>query len=79
MGVAGRRNKHAEKMKQKRAAKLAKKAKYAALAGTSKKSKRQKVKTALSGIYKHAHRMADCGNPGCKKCGVRATRKLVAA
>jgi hypothetical protein len=69
MSKAGKARKHDEKMKKKRAAKAAKRAKYAALKGTSKKGKRQLAyKSAVSGNFKHAHTMSNCGNPGCKKC-----------
>lgn len=68
MGVAGRKRKHSEKMKQKRAAKAAKKAKYQALAGTSRKSKKQGNKSQIAGMLKNAHAMGNCGNPGCKRC-----------
>jgi hypothetical protein len=65
---ANRAKKHAEKMRKKRAEKAARKSQYAALAGTSKKKKKQGKKVLTAGIYKHAHRMACCGNPGCKRC-----------
>lgn len=60
--------KHAVKMARKKAEKMARKAKYEALKGTSKKKKRQGKKSKVSGTYKHAHIMSNCGNPGCKKC-----------
>lgn len=63
-----KKTKHDEKMKRKRAEKAARKAQYEALAGTSKKKKKQGKKELTAGIYKHAHRMADCGNVGCKRC-----------
>lgn len=60
--------KHDAKMKARKAAKAAKKAKYLALAGTSRKSKRQHTGNGVSGTYKNAHIMDNCGNPGCSKC-----------
>ncbi len=68
MSKSGKARKHAAKMLRKKNAKAAKRAKYASLAGTSKKNKRQTKKSVVSGVYKHAHIMANCGNPGCKKC-----------
>lgn len=72
MGKTGRAKKHEDRMKQKRALKAAKKAKYLALAGTSKKSKncakRARALGAKEKNYKHAHRVANCGNVGCKRC-----------
>ena len=68
MGKAGRKSKHDEKMKKKRALKAQKKAAYLALAGTGKRKKKRASQSKVSGIYKHAHIMADCGNPGCKRC-----------
>ena len=77
MGKTSRKQKHSEKMKKKRAQKLARKAKYLALAGTSKKTKRVfKKKSKVSGIYKNAHIMGNCGNPGCKKCFPQFVRKI---
>jgi len=67
MGSSGKKLKHAQKMARKRAIKAARKSKYAALAGTSKKKKRQ-VKSGAVSVYRKAHSMTDCGNPGCKKC-----------
>jgi hypothetical protein len=71
MSKSGKARKHEDKMKRRRAEKAAKRAKYAALAGTSSKTKRiiQRSKSTVAGIYKHAHVMANCGNPGCRKCG----------
>ncbi len=71
MGKSSRKNKHSEKMKRKRAVKMARRTLYASLAGTSKKNKRQRKRSVISGIYKHAHIMKECGNPGCKKCNPR--------
>jgi hypothetical protein len=69
MSKIGKKKKHADKMKQRRAEKAAKRSKYAALAGTSKKNKRRDaIKSKAAVVYKHAHIMADCGNTGCKKC-----------
>lgn len=68
MSKIGKKRKHAEKMKKRRADKAAKRTKYAALAGTSKKTKRQKVKVKRASNDKHAHKMSNCGNPGCGKC-----------
>jgi nicotinic acid phosphoribosyltransferase len=68
---ATRARKHVEKMKKRRAEKAAKRAKYAALKGTSKKTKvstRMAAKSRVSGTHKHAHIMANCGNPGCSRC-----------
>lgn len=65
---ANKARKHAEKMKQKRAEKAARKSKYMAMTGTSKKKKRQGKVSMVSGTYKHAHVMANCGNLGCRKC-----------
>lgn len=72
MSKSGKARKHEDKMKRRRAEKAAKRAKYAALAGTSKKAKRiirAQSKSTVAGTYKHAHVMANCGNPGCRKCG----------
>ncbi len=68
MGKASRSSKHATKMKLKRAKKAARKTQYESLAGTSKKNKNQKRKQKLAGSAKHQHKMAMCGNTGCKKC-----------
>lgn len=68
MGKTGRKRKHDDKMKKKRALKAQKKAAYAALAGTGKKRKKRITRAFISGIFKHAHMTSDCGNPGCRKC-----------
>jgi hypothetical protein len=70
VGKSSKARKHNEKMKRKRAEKAAKRAQYAALAGTSKKSKKinRRARSTVSGTYKGAHIMSDCGNPGCKRC-----------
>lgn len=78
MSKVGKKRKHEMKMKEKRAKKAAKKSAYAALAGTSKRNKRQarmQKKSVVAGIYKHAHVMSDCGNPGCEKCNPRTVKK----
>jgi hypothetical protein len=59
--------KHAQKMARKKNVKAARKAAYAALAGTSKKKKRQGGGSGPT-AQRGNHIMADCGNPGCKKC-----------
>jgi hypothetical protein len=64
MGKAGKKRKHDEKMKKKRAAK---KAKYLALAGTSKGRKRLAPKRRTAGPNRGNHVMANCGNPGCRR------------
>lgn len=71
MGKASRARKHLKKMAEKRRAKAVKRALYASLAGTSRKAKktRRKGLTRKFNYYKHAHRVANCGNPGCKRCG----------
>lgn len=71
MSKMSNKRKHDTKMSKKRSAKAAKKSKYAALIGTSKKAKRQGNKSQISGIYKHAHVMTNCGNAGCLKCHPR--------
>lgn len=68
MGKSSRQRKHGEKMKRKRDMKAKRRALYASLAGTSRKAKKQRKASSVSGIYKHAHAMADCGNPGCRRC-----------
>lgn len=78
MGKTSRNAKHSEKMKRKHAAKANRRAAYAALAGTSKKSKRKNAIKARTG-YKHAHIMADCGNPGCKRCYPHLHRRRAVA
>lgn len=75
MGIAGRKRKHGEKMAKKRAAKAAKRDKYQKLAGTSKRAKRSNGRKMRSNL-KHAHAMANCGNPGCQKCFPRPRRKI---
>jgi len=77
MGKTGRKSKHETKMKKKKALKAQKRAAYAALAGTSRKNKKRVVKRLLSGILKHAHAMANCGNVGCEKCYPKIYRKEV--
>ena len=78
MGKAGKKRKHDEKMKLKRAAKAAKKAAYAAMAGTSKKAKRQTHRKKKPSVLKGSHAMADCGNVGCKQCYPHLNRRRIA-
>lgn len=79
MSKSGKKRKHATKMAKKRAEKAAKKAAYSALAGTSRKNKNiNRRKTTIAGIFKHAHVMANCGNPGCKKCRGLVKREMPA-
>lgn len=73
MGNASRTARHSEKMNRRRAVKAARRVKYAALAGTSKKGKRRSGK--MTAGHKHAHIMANCGNPGCKLCFGTSTMK----
>ncbi len=68
MGKQGRKRKHDEKMKRRRAAKAARRSNYASLAGTGKRRKKQAGGSKISGVYKHAHIMANCGNIGCDRC-----------
>lgn len=85
MGKSARKRKSDERKKKKAAAKAAKRAKYAALAGTSKKQKNivRRSRSGPAGTYKHAHKAACCGNPGCKRCYPQLLklirRKVVAA
>lgn len=67
MGKVGRKKKHDSRMARKRAEKAARKAVYLALAGTSKRNKRRRAVGGRTN-FKHAHVMADCGNPGCQRC-----------
>lgn len=57
---------------EKAKAKIAKKALYASYAAAGKdKSKRQVLKSKRScviSVAKHQHLMANCGNPGCRRC-----------
>jgi hypothetical protein len=69
MSTSGKKRKHGEKMKRKRAAKAARRDAYKALAGTSAKSKRlRRNKSVEPSGRKHEHLMANCGNIGCKQC-----------
>ncbi len=68
MGKASRKRKHDDRMRKKRAAKSARKALYASLAGTGKRPKKVGRRSQVAGIFKHAHVMTDCGNPGCNRC-----------
>ena len=65
--------KHKKKMAAKRSAKTAKRQLYASLAGSSKKNKKQTKHAHFNQFSpkKHRHLMENCGNPGCKKCGVK--------
>lgn len=67
-GASIKARKHAAKMRAKAAAKAVKKAAYFALRGTSKKTKRQGKTSLVAGVFKHAHIMRYCGNPGCIRC-----------
>jgi hypothetical protein len=68
MSKAGKKRKHDEKMKKKKAIKAQRKAAYAALAGTGKTKNKKARLSPVSSNLKHAHAMVNCGNWGCDRC-----------
>ena len=70
MGRKAKGQRATARKQQRKAAKLAQINLYAsfAKAGKLKGSKRQKRKSKASAPTKHAHLVANCGNPGCKRC-----------
>lgn len=72
MSKKARAIKHIKKMAEKRRKKAAKVALWSSRAGTSLKAKKIAARQHRSRRFnyaKHAHLMAHCGNPACRKCG----------
>ena len=53
---------------RKRARKDARRALYKSYSEQGKKNTKKKRRTTVGSVQKGNHTVADCGNPGCKRC-----------